>query len=250
MAELGTSDGKLPLTLGVLGGMGPQATVDFMARVIELTPAESDQDHIPMVVHNNPQVPDRQSAMRDGQGAPVREALTASARLLAAGGADFWVMPCNTAHAFVQDAVQFVELPFVSIIDVTIQSILQRLPDAKRLGLLATDACLSAGVYQQAVASSAEELIVLSDNEQAECMALIFAVKGGDTGAQVRDRMAALAESLKTRGAEAVIAGCTEIPLVLEAGDLSLPFVSSTEELARRAVDICLGRRPLQSDHA
>lgn len=250
MAELGTSAAKPPLTLGVLGGMGPQATVDFMARVIALTPATSDQDHIPMVVHNNPQVPDRQSAMRDGQGAPVRDALTVSARLLAAGGAAFWVMPCNTAHAFVQDAVQTVELPFVSIIDVTIESIVERLPTARCLGLMATDACLAAGVYQRAVEDSAQDLIVLAEDEQDECMALIFAVKGGDTGAAIRERMAALAKSLQDRGAEAVIAGCTEIPLVLEDRDLAVPLVSSTEELARRAVDICLGRRSLPADHA
>lgn len=234
-----------PLTLGVLGGMGPQATVDFMTRVIDLTPAEGDQDHIAMVVQNNPQVPDRQAAMRDGQGAAVSKALTDSAHRLAAGGADVWVMPCNTAHAFVQDAVQSVDLPFISIIEVTIESIVERLPDVRQLGLLATDACLASGVYQSAVDGTAQSLVTLPADQQAECMALIFEVKRGDLSVGVRDRMAALAECLKQRGAEVVIAGCTEIPLVLSADDISLPLVSSTEQLAQRAVDICLGRRAL-----
>lgn len=233
------------LTLGVLGGMGPQATVDFMARVIDLTPADGDQDHVPVVVQSNPQVPDRQQAMRDGQAGPVRQALTETARRLAAGGADFWVMPCNTAHAFVNDAVTHVDLPFINIVDVTIQSIVERLPNVKRIGLLATNACLASGVYQQAVDATPLQLLEPTQAEQEECMAIIFAVKSGDVGPALRSRMSALAESLVAQGAEAVIAGCTEIPLVLQDDDISVPLVSSTEELAIRAVDVALGRRPL-----
>jgi aspartate racemase len=225
--------------------MGPEATVDFMARVIALTPADSDQAHVPMLVYNNPQVPDRQQAMRDGHGGPVRQALAASARRLAGGGADFWVMPCNTAHAFVQDAIDAAAIPFVSIIDVTIESLPARSPGLRRVGLLATDACIAAGVYQEAIADTAMTLVLPDKAAQDECMALIFRVKSGDTGALVRERIAALAEALVQQGAEAIIAGCTEIPLVLSDDNISVPLVSSTDELARRTVEHATGARAL-----
>ena len=238
-------DAGVRLTVGVLGGMGPEATVDFMARVIAMTPADGDQDHVPMVVQNNPQVPDRQQAMRDGRGGPVRQALKETAQRLEAGGADFWVMPCNTAHAFVSDAVAAVSIPFVSIIDVTIESIRAQVPGARRIGLLATDACLAAGVYQQAMGDTDMTAVLPDEAGQDECMGLIFRVKGGDTGSEVRKRMAVLAETLVRQGAELVIAGCTEIPLVLDAADLSVPLISSTGELARRSVEIATGARAL-----
>jgi len=245
MATLAQDSTGKRLTVGVLGGMGPEATVDFMARVIALTPADSDQAHVPMLVYNNPQVPDRQQAMRDGHGGPVRQALAASARRLAGGGADFWVMPCNTAHAFVQDAIDAAAIPFVSIIDVTIESLPARSPGLRRVGLLATDACIAAGVYQEAIADTAMTLVLPDKAAQDECMALIFRVKSGDTGALVRERIAALAEALVQQGAEAIIAGCTEIPLVLSDDNISVPLVSSTDELARRTVEHATGARAL-----
>ena len=172
------ADREHGLTVGVLGGMGPDATVDFMTHVIAMTPAGRDQDHVRMLVDSNPQVPDRQEAMRGDPG-PVRDALAAMARGLEAGGARFLVMPCNTAHAFIDDAVAAVSIPFVSIIDVTIASIVETLPQARRIGLLATDACLASGVYQRATAPANLELMLPDAAAQADCMALIFRVKGG-----------------------------------------------------------------------
>ena len=233
-------------TVGVLGGMGPVATVDFMSRVIALTTAEKDQDHVRMLVENNPQVPDRQQAMR-GDDAPVRRSLANMAVHLANGGAEFLVMPCNTAHAFVQDAIDAVSVPFVSIVDVTIEAIADTLPKARTVGLLATSACVESGVYQCAI-DATELTLVLPDREgQQACMALIFRVKGGDTGDEVRRGMISLADALIAEGVDAVIAGCTEIPLVLRDDDIDVPLISSTEMLARRTVEIATGVRPLPS---
>ncbi len=234
-----------PRTVGVLGGMGPEATVDFMARVIALTPADRDQDHVRMLVDSNPQVPDRQQAMRDADGEPVRRSLAEMAKRLESGAADFLVMPCNTAHAFIDGAVDEVGIPFLSIIDVTVQSIIDELPEVGTVGLLATDACLTAGVYQQAAAKAVLELALPDDVDQEECMRLIFKVKAGDTSAAVRRRMAALAEKLVGKGAQAVIAGCTEIPLVLENDAIAVPLIASTEVLAKRTVEIATGAIPM-----
>ena len=232
-------------TVGVLGGMGPEATVDFMSQVIAMTPASGDQEHVRMLIDNNPQVPDRQQAMATGEGGPVCTALTAMARHLESGGAEFLVMPCNTAHAFVHEAVEAVSIPFVSIIDVTIDAIVERLPDARSIGLLATNACIRSEVYAQAAESRGLRLVLPGTDAQDRCMQLIFAVKAGDTGDEIRTGMAALAGGLQREGADVIIAGCTEIPLVLADEDIELPLISSTEMLARRTVELATGVLPL-----
>jgi len=227
-------------TVGVLGGMGPEATVDFMSKVIAMTPASVDRDHVRMLVDNNPDVPDRQAAIL-GDDAGVRHALVAMAQQLQSAGSDFLVMPCNTAHAFVSDAVQSVRIPFLHIVGETVQEIVDEHPDTKRVGVLATDACLVAGVYQTALQSIGCTAILPEADDQRECMQLIGRVKSGDTGAAVRQRMTELADRLIAAGAELVIAGCTEIPLVLGNDATKVPVISSTDVLAKRTVAIATG---------
>ncbi|MDH4107110.1 MAG: amino acid racemase [Gammaproteobacteria bacterium] len=236
------------LIVGVLGGMGPEATVDFMSEVIGLTDASRDQEHVRMIVDHNPQVPDRQAAMRGDPG-PVRRTLADMARRLEAAGAHFLVMPCNTAHAFVGDAVAAVSVPFISIIDTTVQSIREQHPGIRRVGLLATDACIAAGVYQDALRRAGLELTLPDADAQRRSMELIFRVKSGDTGEAVRAAMREIAITLADAGAQAVIAGCTEIPLVLDAVRDGVALISSTRVLASRSVDYATGARALPTDN-
>ena len=245
MATVNTSAGTQK-TIGVLGGMGPQATVDFLNIVIELTPARRDQDHLRVLIDSNPHVPDRQAAMR-GDDSAVRAVLRDMALGLERQGADFLVMPCNTAHAFIDDAVAAVGIPFMSIIDVTVEAILEARADACRIGLLATDACIESNRYQRAARALSLEIVTPGPKGQAECMALIAAVKAGDTGRAVRSSIAALARGLVDEGIDALIAGCTEIPLILDDDDVPVALISSTDVLAARAVDHALGNRPLPS---
>ncbi|MEM9208097.1 MAG: amino acid racemase [Pseudomonadota bacterium] len=230
--------------IGVLGGMGPQATVDFLNQVIAGTPASGDADHLRILIDNNPKVPDRQAAMR-GDDSAVRAALRDMALGLEKQGADFLVMPCNTAHAFVEDAAAAVNIPLVSIIDVTAQAVSDVAPGARKVGLLATDACIAAGIYPSAAADLPFDILVPDPARQADCMRLIRAVKGGDTGDAVRAAMRSIAAALIDEGADALIAGCTEIPLVLEDDEVPVPLISSTDVLAAKAVDYGLGRLPL-----
>lgn len=241
MASVSESARNAQKTIGVLGGMGPQATVDFLNIVIELTPAERDQDHLRLLIDSNPHVPDRQAAMR-GDDSAVRAVLRDMALGLEGQGADFLVMPCNTAHAFIDDAVAAVQIPFISIIDVTVQAIVNAKADARRVGLLATDACIESGSYQRAARTLSLEIVMPGPADQAECMALIAAVKAGDTGPDVRGGMAALASALVDEGVDALIAGCTEIPLILDDDDVPVALISSTDVLAARAVDYALGK--------
>lgn len=232
--------------VGVIGGMGPEATVDFMSKVIALTPANGDEDHIRMLVDNNPKTPDRQAAIK-GDDSAVRSALAATAKGLQSAGADFLVMPCNTAHAFIQDAIESVDIPFVHIVKETVKEIELNHPETKNVGVLATDACLVAGVYQKELSATDKTPILPDDDGQRECMNLIGRIKAGDRSPDVQNGMVALANQLIDAGAEAVIAGCTEIPLVLKNSDITVPLISSTDILAKRTVAIATGVSKLPS---
>lgn len=232
------------LTAGVLGGMGPAATIDFMAQVVALTRAEQDQQHVRMLVDHNPQVPNRQQAIRTGS-PEVARVLADMARRLEAAGADFLVMPCNSAHAFAEAIRAAVRIPLVSIIDESVAEVRRVAPSARRIGLLATDGLLEAGIFQRALAAAGCEPLVPGAPQVEQLMTLIHRIKAGESGSGLRDGMAALARGLAAQGAGAVIAGCTEIPLVLRTGDAPVPIVSSTEVLARRTVELATGAAPL-----
>lgn len=231
-------------TVGVLGGMGPDATVDFMSKVIAATPASKDQDHLHMLVDHNPGVPNRQEAILRGGADPGPELAAMAARLEAAG-AEFLVIPCNTAYVFEESIVAAVGIPLVSIIDVTIDEVGQRAPGATSIGVLATDGCLTAGVYQDALEKRGL-VAVLPDAGQLEVlMTLINGIKGGLADRQTTLGMRAIAEALCARGAQALIAGCTEIPLVLDETMVPVPLVSSTDVLAEHTVALARGELPL-----
>ncbi|MDH3748418.1 MAG: amino acid racemase [Gammaproteobacteria bacterium] len=232
---------EVGLTAGVLGGLGPDATVDFMSRVIALTPASTDQDHVRLLVDQNPRVPDRQDAiLRNGESpGPVLAAMAAG---LEAAGADFVVMPCNTAHAFEADIVGAISIPFISIVDASIES----LPvGVTAVGLLETPACSQLNLYGAALSERGLRQVSLEGDEREELMRLVYAIKGGDRVGPVRSAMKNLAVALASRGAEAIISGCTEVPLVLADKDIDVSLISSTEALARETIAIARGEHPL-----
>jgi aspartate racemase len=231
-------------TVGVLGGMGPEATVDFMAKVIALTDASCDQDHVRMLVDHNPHVPNRQDAILHG-GEDPGPVLADMAADLEASGADFLVIPCNTAYVFEDAILAATRIPLISIIGVSIAAAQERAPGANRIGLLATDGCLKAGVFQAGLDAAGLKAELPTEDELREFMALIKTIKAGRQTDETALRMADLAEALVARGAGAVIAGCTEIPLVLDQDAVSVPLVSSTDALAEITVKLATGQIPL-----
>lgn len=234
------------LTVGVLGGMGPAATVDFMSKVVTLTGARTDQEHVRMLVDHNPKVPNRQQAVRSGDPG-VPRLLAEMARRLEQAGADFLVMPCNSAHAFSAAVRAATAIPFVSIIDESIGEIRRLAPAARNVGVLATDGLLESGLFQQALAAAGYAPVLPDAEGLARLMTLVHRIKAGDTGGEVMQSMRERMDALIAGGAEAVIAGCTEIPLVLRAGGAPAPLVSSTDVLARRTVELATGKAPLPS---
>jgi aspartate racemase len=228
------------LLVGVLGGMGPEATVDFMSKVIALTPGEDDQDHVRLLVDQNPHVPNRQKALLRGGESPG-PVLADMARRLEAGGCDFLVMPCNTAHAFQEDIRSAVNIPFVSIIDATLDAAL----GAKCVGIMATTACVQANVYQPALESRGMRYLLPDDDEIDELTRLSFEIKSGNKSGEIKAAVLGFAAALIDQGANAIVSGCTEYPLVLGAGDLAVPLLSSTDELAKTTIALARGETPL-----
>lgn len=221
--------------VGVLGGLGPEATLDFYAKVLALTPATRDQDHLHMIIDSNPKVPNRNDAVA-GTGPLPGPALAAMAAGLERAGADFLVMACNAAHAFQSEIRAAVSVPFVSIIEETCDAALRRVPGLKTVGVLGSSGCLDAGLYQTAFAARGVTAMVPEGDDRDRFMEVLYRVKAGDKGGEVRRLMRDLAASLLDGGAEAVVAGCTEVPLVLSADALPCPLIDSSAVLAERTV--------------
>jgi len=223
--------------VGVLGGMGPLATIDFMRKVLDATPAARDQDHVPMIVSCLPQIPDRTAAFR-GLGDSPLEAIVDCGRRLESAGADLIVMPCNTAHLWF-DAVQArLQRPMLHLVDAALREALALAGSHARLGLLATDATIASGLYinrRLPDLPAPAWLLPTAGEMLAQVMPGIEAVKAGrlDAGQAL---LSEAAQALARRGADVLVLGCTEIPLVLDATACGLPVVDATAALAREVV--------------
>lgn len=221
--------------LGVLGGMGPAATLDFLAKLQAATPVQREQDHLRVLVDINPKVPDRNQS--DSDPGPV---LASMATGLRDAGARVLAIACNTAHTYAED-VRSSGLPLVDMLETA--GLAAKAQGATTVGVLGTG--LALGLYRDRFFHMGLEVVTLDDHEQVEFMALLYRIKHGDVGPASRETMAALAHRLVGKGAQSVVAGCTEVPLVLSADDLSVPFLDATETLARRCVAVCLGREAI-----
>ena len=221
--------------LGVLGGMGPAATVAFLARVQALTPAKGDEDHIRVIADINPQVPNRH-AQPEAAGRTLGE----MALRLKAAGAEVLAMPCNTAHAHAA-AIRAAGLPFIDMVAETARAAKDgaaKAGGARRIGVLATPG--GEALYAEALEAEGVEMVRLSQAERDRFMSVVFGVKAGDVGPGQRAAMRELAEALVAAGAEGLIGGCTEVPLLLDASDVAVPLTDSAEVLARACVATCL----------
>jgi aspartate racemase len=225
-----------PKTIGVLGGMGPAATADFYQKIIRATPAKADQDHLKVLIFSNPQVPDRTAAIR-GEGPDPLPDLIASAEVLIQGGADILAIPCVTAHHFYDALQQAVPVPILHLIGETVTAVAADQPRVHRLGLLATTGTLQARLFDRFFEPRGIALIAPDPEVQVSCvMEAIYAVKRGDPHETAGRLIRQATQHLVERGAEVILAGCTEVPLILHEGDLPVPFIDPTWILAQAAV--------------
>lgn len=225
-------------TIGILGGMGPLATADLYRKIIELTPALNDQEHIPVAIYADPRVPDRtQALLHDGE--DPTPWLVHGARQLTSIGADFIVIPCNTAHAFLDQVQPAVDRPILSMIDAAADEIHRLYPQARTVGLLATSGTIASGIYQRALEARGLAVVIPNDDVQVRCvMAAIGDVKSGRGNQLATPLLVEASQSLVASGAEVLLEACTEIPIALQPRHIgaSTPLVDATASLARLAV--------------
>ena len=220
-------------TIGIMGGMGPMATVDLMKKIILATPASKDQEHIPMLVDNNSQIPDRTKAIM-GQGASPAPEMVKTAKRLMMAGADFIIIACNTAHYFLPEILPQISIPVLSIIDVTTNSALEK--GFKSVGLLATTGTVSTGLYQKKLEASGIQCITPSADKQHLIDDMIYqGVKANNENYDTHAVEELLAE-MQSTGAEAFILGCTEVPVAVSMYKLQGEFIDATDELAKAAI--------------
>lgn len=206
-------------TVGIIGGMGPEATVDLMMRVIRATPALDDADHVRMVVDNNPKVPSRIKAIIDGTGESPGPCMANMADRLARWGVDFIAIPCNTAHYYYDEVKAAVDIPVLNIIDLAADAVLTENKDIRVVGLLASTAVIMTEQYLQRFEEHGVELIWPSDSQQARLMASIKKIKTGEHGREVETVLQSAGTELTDRGAQALIIACTELSVI--AGNLN-----------------------------
>ena len=207
-----------PFKLGIVGGVGPAATVDFMGKVVAHTPAGRDQEHIKMVVEQNPQIPDRTANLLHDETDPTM-AMYATCKRLESAGANAIAIPCNTAHAFVERIQAHLRVPIVNMLTETVEAIVQQYGAGITVGLLATSGTIKSQVYHDAARRTGLQIIVPGVDYQAMVMDSIYGARGikaGFTEGICKDQLLLAAEHLCELGAEVLILGCTELPLVLE----------------------------------
>ena len=215
--------------VGILGGMGPEATVDFFAKVVALTPAMRDKDHLRIIIDNNPKTPDRIET-----GFPV---LVETAKNLERAGADFIVIPCNTAHYFYEDLVREISIPILHMIREVSYAVKASFPECQRVGLLATSGTIAANLYQTEFQKIGVEVVVPDPEYQTKVMDAILTIKSGHEKDRAREELTKVANLLIEQGrAQALILGCTDIPIVIKANDFSVPVFDSNSVLAKATV--------------
>ncbi len=226
--------------VGILGGMGPEATVDLMQRIIRLTPALDDMDHIRCIVDNNPKVPSRIKAIIEGNGEDPGPCMADMGRRLESWGAHFLVIACNTAHYY-YDAVQnAVKIPVINLIDLVSNHVKINFPEHDKVGILASPAVALTGLYTKRLKKLGIEDIWPDPDYQESLLNIIKQVKKGNTDSNIQDAYIKVCENLKKKDAQIAIIACTELSAL--GCDLPIIAIDAAQVLAKQIVEIAKNR--------
>lgn len=222
-----------PAILGILGGMGPEATAEFYRRIVAFTPACRDQDHLHVLIDSDPSIPDRTSAIL-GQGPSPLPALHAAARRLEQAGATMLLIPCNTAHHWLPNLRRLLGVEILDMIALTADAVCSEIAAPADVGLLGTAGTVRTRHYQQALGCHGLRTLSPLDSEQAAIEHAIYSIKAGHHDQS--SCISSVATSLQARGAEALVLGCTELSLLADRIRTSLRVFDPLDILARWAV--------------
>lgn len=225
--------------IGVIGGMGPLATADFMQKVIAATSAEHDEQHVPLLISSDPRIPRRPAALLDGGESPLPRLIEIRDRLIVAG-ATALVMPCNTAHYWHCELVAGTSVPFPSIVEVTCDAVVSKTRDHDRVGLVATQATLVTGLFQDALDRRHRTTVSPSDEITRQCMLPAIALVKAGKVSQASELMRETVEHLLQMGVTSVILACTEAPIAMSLFPelVDQYCIDSTEALAVATVQL------------
>lgn len=228
-----------PRLVGILGGMGPAATLDLQHKILSATSASTDQDHVPTIVWNIPQLPDRLAAIFNGGPSPLPH-LVQAGQFMQQAGATAIAMPCNTAHFWAADLQAALDVPLLHIAD----AVLDSLPvHVRRIGLLSTPATVTAGFYQDRFRSRGIETLLPTEDESRELMSAIRAVKAGQTG-KGQAPFLRVSQAVLGRGADTLLLACTELPLLSPGTAIEAQCVDPTAALARACIQHAFSLHP------
>lgn len=220
--------------IGVLGGMGPAATVDLFNKFVTFTAAQRDQEHIPLIISSIPDIPDRTDALMRHGNSPL-PAMRDYMHKLEDAGAECIVIPCNTAHFWFKELKESCHTELLSIVETTLSEV--RNCGKSRIGLLATNATLYMRLYQKGIESLGLSCISPDTSSQEKVMESIYCLKAGDIK-HAQKLMTEQAEILFSRGAEVIVLGCTEVPVILAEAVKKSPakYIDSTGSLVRAGI--------------
>lgn len=246
IAENEFVDPQKSFKIGLVGGLGPAATVDLYDKIVKASPAKTDQKHYKVIVEQNPQIPDRTAYLLNGGTDPTL-ALYAACRKLEKDGADIILIPCNTAHAFFESIAPHLKAKMINMQQTTLEEIIEKLGKDKPVGLMATDGTVKTGIYKNKADQMGITLVTPEPKYQALVMEAIYGPKGakaGFTDGVCREQLLEAGRHLvRDKGAASLILGCTELPLILDECELmdigeglKATIVDPTSAVARRAV--------------
>lgn len=229
--------------LGILGGMGPQATNTFYQYIIDRTDARCDQEHVNALIFSDSGVPDRTAAILSGNTAPAFDRLLMGAKLLENAGCTVLTIPCNTAHYFVDDLQRELKIPILHMLRETAQVLAAQ--EKKRPGILATDGTIQTGLYQKEFAKLGIEVVSPSPAAQKAVMSLIYDdIKAGRPGDPAK--FAVVDEDIRKQGCDCGVLACTELSVYAAQQPLPPFYVDAMAVLAQRAVEEC--HKPLRGN--
>lgn len=227
-------------TIGIIGGMGPEATADLFLKIIRNTKAEKYQAHVPVLIDSNTAIADRTAAILTGAPSPLPE-LIKSAKRLEAAGAKYLMMACNTAHCFYNDVQAAVNVPLLHMPRETAKAVAAS--GKKKAALLSTTGTVQTGVYRDAFCTGAPEVELLLPDEDGQNAVMDMIYQGVKAGLPTFDisRVQRAVDALRERGAETFVLGCTELPLAITRYGVSLNATDPTLILARAAIKVAGG---------
>ncbi|TYB30237.1 MAG: amino acid racemase [Candidatus Mcinerneyibacterium aminivorans] len=228
--------------LGIIGGMGSIASSDFLKELMEESPAQNDQEYIEVLLHNNSKIPDRTEAILHNGESPVIE-LKRSANILENAGADYILFECITAHHFAEEVIEELKTAnFLNMVDIAVDRIVEEFPDLNNIGILATTGAVSSGLWQKSLKKHNLNSVLMDKKiHEEEFMKSIYDEKGIKNNYitdRNKDKMLKCVNNLKQKGAKAVIAGCTEVPLILKQKDIDIPLIDPPASMIEKIIEL------------